>query len=80
MALTPIFWSKVFEKQGYRGLVLAIVLAFIVSILLYILFYFVVPQYFELFGILVEIIGYIILLIGLIIFFLLYWKLVVKKK
>lgn len=80
MALTPIFWARVFEKHGSRGLLLALVLAFVVSMFLYVMFYYVVPYYFEISDIFEVISGYAILLIGLIVFFLLYWKFVVKKK
>jgi len=79
MALTPIFWSRVLKEHGFHGLLLALGLGFAVSIIPYIIFYYVIPNYFELPWIVEAIAGYIMLLMGLIIFFVLYWKFVVKK-
>lgn len=79
MALTPIFWTRVLEKHGSRGLIIALILAFVVSIILYALFYYLIPSFFDLPDMVEVFAGYLIMIIGLVIFFLLYWKLVVKK-
>jgi len=71
MALTPIFWARVF---------LALTLSFVVSIIFYVLYYFVIPELFELSGIVELFLGYLMMIIFLVLFFVLYWKLVVKKK
>ena len=79
MALTPIFWTRVLEKHGSRGLLVALILAFVVSIILYALFYYVIPSFFDLSDTVEVFVRYLIMIVGIVIFFLLYWKLVVKK-
>ena len=79
MTLTPIFWSRVLKEHGFRGLLLALGLGFAVSITLYVILYYVIPNYFELPVIVEAICCSVLLLLGLIIFFFLYWKFVVKK-
>jgi len=80
MTPTPIFWARVLEKHGARGLLLAMGLAFLVSIILYVLLYYVIFYLFDV-PIMVEVFTrYLISILWLIIFFLSYWKLVVKKK
>ncbi len=80
MALTPIFWANALKKHGSRGLLLALVLAFVVSIIFYTIYYYVVPGFFEL-SIVVEVtLGFLIIVLALLLFFVLYWKLIVKRK
>jgi len=79
MALTPIFWSKVAKEHGSRGLLLALGLALILSAILYLISYYIIPNYFELPMMTEAVVGYVIMVFGLIIFFVLYWKFVVKK-
>ena len=81
MALTPIFWKRVLEKHGSRGLFLALALSIVVSLIFYVLYYFVIPEMFELSPYVEVFLGYLMLrIIPLVVFFVLYWKLVVKKK
>jgi len=80
MTLTPIFWARIWENHGSRGLFLALTLSFVVSIIFYVLYYFVIPELFELSGIVELFLGYIMMIIFLALFFVLYWKLVIKKK
>ena len=80
MALTPIFWTNALKKYGSRGLRLALVLAFVVSIIFYTIYYYVIPEFFELSGVVEVILGFLMSMLALVLFFVLYWKLIVKKK
>jgi zinc transporter ZupT len=80
MALTPIFWARVWKNHGSRGLLLALALSFVVSIIFYVLYYFAIPEMFDLSGIVEVFLGYLMMIIVLVLFFVLYWKFVVKKK
>lgn len=80
MALTPIFWARVWKNHGYRGLFLALTISFIISAIFYILYYLAIPEMFDLSVTAKVFLGYLMMAIVLILFFVLYWKLVVKKK
>jgi len=80
MAITPFFWMRTLENHGSRGLALALIIGFVVYLIFYVILHFVLPSLFEL-SYYIEVFGnYIIMILGLVIFFLLYWRLVVKNK